>query len=102
MLNDFKFRANVLITSALYFLRILYISYYENINKHILKGDVIMILGVLTLLVALIVIFVIVAIFGGVAIMLSYLDIILVVFLAYIITKKLVQKIRQNKNDKEK
>lgn len=61
-----------------------------------------MILGVLTLLVALIVIFVIVAIFGGVAIMLSYLDIILVVFLAYIITKKLVQKIRQNKNDKEK
>ena len=67
-----------------------------------MKGDVIMILGVLTLLVALIVIFVIVAIFGGVAIMLSYLDIILVVFLAYIITKKLVQKIRQNKNDKEK
>lgn len=61
-----------------------------------------MILGVLTLLIALIVIFVIVAIFGGVAIMLSYLDIILVVFLAYIITKKLVQKIRQNKNDKEK
>ena len=61
-----------------------------------------MILGVLTLLLALIVIFVIVAIFGGVAIMLSYLDIILVVFLAYIITKKLVQKIRQNKNDKEK
>ena len=61
-----------------------------------------MILGVLTLLVALIVIFVVVAIFGGVAIMLSYLDIILVVFLAYIITKKLVQKIRQNKNDKEK
>ena len=57
-----------------------------------------MVLGVLTLLVALIVIFVIVAIFGGVAIMLSYLDIILVVFLAYIITKKLVQKIRQNKN----
>ena len=67
-----------------------------------MKGDVIMILGVLTLLLALIVIFVIVAIFGGVAIMLSYLDIILVVFLAYIITKKLVQKIRQNKNDKEK
>lgn len=61
-----------------------------------------MVLGVLTLLVALIVIFVVVAIFGGVAIMLSYLDIILVVFLAYIITKKLVQKIRQNKNDKEK
>ena len=61
-----------------------------------------MILGVLTLLLALIVIFVIVAIFGGVAIMLSYLDIILVVFLAYIITKKLVQKIRQNKNDREK
>ena len=61
-----------------------------------------MILGVLTLLLALIVIFVIVAIFGGVAIMLSYLDIILVVFLAYIITKKLVQKIRQKKNDKEK
>lgn len=61
-----------------------------------------MILGVLTLLLALIVIFVIVAIFGGVAIILSYLDIILVVFLAYIITKKLVQKIRQNKNDKEK
>ena len=61
-----------------------------------------MILGVLTLLLALIVIFVIVAIFGGVAIMLSYLDIILVVFLDYMITKKLVQKIRQNKNDKEK
>lgn len=60
-----------------------------------------MILGVLTLLLALIVIFVIVAIFGGVAIMLSYLDVIIIVFLAYIITKKLVQKIRQNKNDKE-
>ena len=56
-----------------------------------------MIVGILTLLVALIVIFVIVVIFGGVAIVLSYLDIILVVFLAYIITKKLVQKIRKNK-----
>lgn len=74
----------------------------KNINKHILKGDVIMILGVLTLLSILIVIFVIVAIFGGVAIMLSYLDVIIIVFLAYIITKKLIQKIRQNKNDKEK
>ena len=94
MLNDFKFRANVLITSALYFLRRIYMSLYEN-QIHILKEEFIMILTILMALLILVFAFIAVALVGGFAVFISYLDVIIIIAVLLWLIKKFIRRIKK-------